>query len=306
MEGEETSKAKTLADKREEASKLDSVLRALQSCLQQIDDIERRVRSAIGTKSKGTELLEEVDKTIVGLKEEIATYEDTEALDGFRTKTTSLREIADYFKEKQELEELEKQARDSSRLVQDIEKRTLQLQNLQGSAEAIRSVIMEELKTETLAAIGQLGQLLNQYYSAVTGHTYFTDLVFETDPKKPLLYNVRAASADKTHSTYLGTRFSTAQMNLAAIALFLSMNQSAMTEVRTIIMDDPSQSMDLHHKNALAKLLCEMSNSRQIVLATQDAELGGEIRTHPPKNINIYEFRVWSTNGPSISHESKE
>ena len=98
------------------------------------------------------------------------------------------------------------------------------------------------------------------------------------------------------------TRFSNAQMNAVALSLFLSMSTRLQSNFGLILLDDPSQSMDKAHKEALSKLLSEILEERQIFVATQDTEFEQCLEKALDKvKTKIYELREWSTKGPEIS-----
>jgi len=67
-----------------------------------------------------------------------------------------------------------------------------------------------------------------------------------------------------------------------------------------VILDDPTQSLDIPHKKALAKMLAEESKEKQIILATQDQEFQEQLvkLVQPNRHLKV---RSWSTEGPVIS-----
>jgi DNA repair exonuclease SbcCD ATPase subunit len=92
------------------------------------------------------------------------------------------------------------------------------------------------------------------------------------------------------------TRFSLAQMNLAAIALFLAIARRV--PIGFLVFDDPSQSLDLAHKKGLADVLSEIGTEQQILVATQDAELQQELkRTNRKTKAQIVELESWTSRG---------
>jgi ABC-type lipoprotein export system ATPase subunit len=65
-----------------------------------------------------------------------------------------------------------------------------------------------------------------------------------------------------------------------------------------IVFDDPSQSLDLAHKKALADVLSEIGAEQQILVATQDEELQQELkRTKQKTKAQIVELESWTTSG---------
>jgi DNA repair exonuclease SbcCD ATPase subunit len=135
---------------------------------------------------------------------------------------------------------------------------------------------------------------------ARSGHPYFVKIRLEPDAKKPLIYNVRGVTEDETLSTYIPTRFSSAQMNIVGISLFLAHTKKMLTELATLIMDDPTQSFDESHKMDLAKVIKELSESRQIFLATQDETFSEAVRGSCGRKVAVWNFTEWTQQGPVV------
>ena len=115
------------------------------------------------------------------------------------------------------------------------------------------------------------------------------------------LYRIRAYSKDLSHSTYVQTRFSGAQTNTGSLALFLAISKKFPSTLKLVILDDPVQSMDSMHKEALATIMDKLATEKQVIIATQDKEFKEQMVRHLPKNSRILLFDKWGTEGPLIS-----
>ncbi|MEM3383816.1 MAG: hypothetical protein QW698_07260 [Nitrososphaerales archaeon] len=104
----------------------------------------------------------------------------------------------------------------------------------------------------------------------------------------------------KEESTYIQTRFSGAQLNSVALAIFLTMAKHLPHNLGFIILDDPTQSMDHAHKEALAKILSEEMMVKQVLIATQDQEFLDLIRDFCPKDMKRFMIQEWSVKGPLL------
>jgi DNA repair exonuclease SbcCD ATPase subunit len=111
-------------------------------------------------------------------------------------------------------------------------------------------------------------------------------------------YWIKALTEDYSHGTYVQTRFSTAQANCAAIAIFLAVNQHLSKTLETIILDDPSQSMDPDHKQRLAQTLAR--SLRQVIVATEDPQMF-EYLKQSFDSPTIYELSSWTEEGSKIA-----
>jgi ABC-type lipoprotein export system ATPase subunit len=132
----------------------------------------------------------------------------------------------------------------------------------------------------------------------LTGHPHFVRLNLEIEKGEPIIYSIKASS-DDGESTYVSTRFSTAQMNVAAIAIFLANYEKMISEFRCLLIDDPTQSMDPQHKKALSNVIMELAKSNQIILATEDGELVKSL-TSASKEIDVKNLKDWTIKGPLV------
>ena len=153
---------------------------------------------------------------------------------------------------------------------------------------------------------GVLGGLdIHRYYQQLDPHPAYTRLQIEPELTDKGTYNywVKALTDDYSHGTHVQTRFSTAQANCAAIAIFLAVNQHLSKNLETIILDDPSQSMDPSHKQRLAQTLA--ASPRQVIVATEDPQMFEFLKAsfdHP----SIYELQPWTTEGSRVVQRISE
>jgi len=66
-----------------------------------------------------------------------------------------------------------------------------------------------------------------------------------------------------------------------------------------LILDDPSQSLDREHKEALIGILNEISGEKQLIMATQDEELLKLVQSASVP-VETLEFASWGMEGPKI------
>ena len=178
-------------------------------------------------------------------------------------------------------------------LVSDLKVRIEKLSILKGSLEAMRQVAMayqREVVTTTLEA---LEDSINHFYSGILGHPFFVKLRLEPEEEWPFIYLIKGLSSDLAQSTYISTRFSNTQMNIVALSIFLSNNTKMAGNFALVVMDDPAQSMDEEHKNALVSTMFELSAKKQIILATQDLELKNAVEK-VCIGFRKYEFDRWN------------
>jgi DNA repair exonuclease SbcCD ATPase subunit len=141
---------------------------------------------------------------------------------------------------------------------------------------------------------------IHHYYQLLDPHPAYTALQIEPELTDKGTYNywIKALTEDYSHGTYVQTRFSTAQANCAAIAIFMAVNQHLSKNLETILLDDPSQSMDPEHKQRLAQTLA--SNPRQVIVATEDPQMYTFLKQFF-ESPTIYELLPWTSEGSKLS-----
>jgi DNA repair exonuclease SbcCD ATPase subunit len=88
-------------------------------------------------------------------------------------------------------------------------------------------------------------------------------------------------------------------MNCVALSIYLALTKVLPNGFGFVMLDDPSQSLDHEHKEALVDILSEISSERQVVVATQDTELVSLIELKLPTCMK-YHFVNWNDSGPEI------
>ncbi len=121
-------------------------------------------------------------------------------------------------------------------------------------------------------------------------------------------YNIKAFNNKEGKETLISTRFSTGQMNCAALSIFLSLSSMLDRRPKFVILDDPSQSLDIEHKKLLVKVLRDVTLGGQVIIATQDTELEQEIEAGfiPKGGYSSLRYEGWSKEGPIIKISKRQ
>lgn len=176
-----------------------------------------------------------------------------------------------------------------------------QIRRLAELREALLDIAETTKRHQETIVLDVLNNLdIHRYYQQLDPHPAYTQLQIEPEQTNKGTYNywIKALTDDYAHGTYVQTRFSTAQENCAAIAIFLAVNQHLSQKLETLILDDPSQSMDPEHKQRLASTLAAIP--RQIIIATEDPQMYGFLKDafDAPK---IHELTPWTTAGSRLT-----
>ncbi|MEM3539111.1 MAG: SMC family ATPase [Nitrososphaerales archaeon] len=267
--------------------------------LRRLKEVQNNMQQEIGSSLIGKELLNIIENEIDKSKEKAKFYESTAQIDAIIGRITKVKEIQGYLKDKEEVEQLEQELPQITKLVEDMKRRIDELTMLENSLESIRQVALQYEKDVVLTTLQSLRDSINRYYNSIKGHPYFSKLQLEIEREEPLLYAVKAIGEDSAYSTYVPTRFSNAQMNIVALSLFLANNEKLAGNLPLLIFDDPSQNLDAIHMKAFANLLKNLTENRQIILATQDENLKNEVSSSIGK-MQLLSFSAWSTEGPKV------
>lgn len=154
---------------------------------------------------------------------------------------------------------------------------------------------------------------INLIYNRLRPHPVYGTLSLETKRgkgrtgKRVFSYMIKAANEDESKETYVKTKFSQAQINVAGISIFLALVLGAPHQLETLILDEPDQSLDLGYKENLAAILRDLESHKQIIVATQDDEFQKVLLDQlvPPSGESriVYRLDYWQPeHGPKISH----
>jgi DNA repair protein SbcC/Rad50 len=155
---------------------------------------------------------------------------------------------------------------------------------LQESLQQIGRAINEVAKSRASGAVEESRPGIESFYKKLCNHPYFDDIRVETEEKNVRgltrnTYTIRALSTDDRKETLASSRLSTGQMNCVALSIYLALARVLSHNLGFVILDDPSQNLDSEHKVALANILKGLQPNTQLLVASQDAELQGILRT---------------------------
>ncbi len=99
---------------------------------------------------------------------------------------------------------------------------------------------------------------------------------------------------------------SSSQINVVALSIFLALNLGIQkVPLKTLMLDDPLQSLDDINLLGLMDLIRRAREHRQIVLSTHDSRLANLLKrklrpVEPHHTTRVYHFRDWTRKGPDV------
>lgn len=288
------------------AEAIETDLRAdnLKRKIEKLSSAEQEIQKMFDTTETQEKLVQIVNQKIDKLEQQSKTLDGmTEELKGTKNTLETYEKILAFLKEKDRVDLLEQGMPILQQRVKDLQARYSKMKELEAGLTDIHQVTSTAREEMVKQALSDLQSTIKSYYSKILCHPYYLNLQLIPEKERgKAIYRIRAWDKDFKQGTYVQTRFSNAQMNAVALSLFLSMATRLPSNLGLILLDDPSQSMDRTHKEALSKLLSQILEEKQVLVATQDIEFEQNMQKLFPKDkALIYNFKEWGLEGPKIT-----
>jgi exonuclease SbcC len=183
------------------------------------------------------------------------------------------------------------------------------LGDLEEGIETIARAVQEVAGERARVALDGSHERVGAYYGDLCNHPYFDRLRIAVEEQRVMgtarnNYIIRAYASSDGETTLASSRLSTAQMNCAALSIYLALASGLEHNLGFLIMDDPSQSLDAEHKLALARLLLSTGKDLQLVVATHDEEFGTMLGEQLPVDAaTTYELTWSARTGAAATHD---
>lgn len=186
-----------------------------------------------------------------------------------------------------------------------------ELRSLEDDLSKILAAMARCQKTLAENVIKKSAASVSRYYSRLCGHPYYDHLQVQVIPKEfkgqvKNAYLIKAFNRPEKKETLVSTRFSVGQMNCVALSIYLSLSRILSHRLGFLIMDDPSQSLDADHQQALVEVLKNINHDTQIVLSTHDRQFKNFVVSSmkPRGGRCLYNFSSWTKKGPVFTLSS--
>lgn len=281
-----------------ERTKMFDVIREVNKAkesIKEMQSIEEEICKIIPATKRGVALIAEVEGKINNIEGELKVLEklaDTNRLD---EEVTKLSRIISFLTRKRNVEEARGELPPEED-IKKLEESYRRLSEFRSSLQRILSTLSAKREKFLEERLEKMRPLLNDYYKKLKIHAYYETLDIIKEGKG---YWLRADSEVLQQHTYVRPKFSTAQLNLTAITIFLSMTKTVAGGLDLIVLDDPSQSLDNRSKILLAETIARVSTENQVLVTTQDRDFVEALRRALPE-AKVYEFKSWDKGGPVI------
>jgi exonuclease SbcC len=277
----------------------------------------KALREILESELKDEKLLKEAEKKLTELqrklnKVEKALNEKNEILQRIEDSTEACRAIVGVLEKEAEYEKIRETFAGEDSQIEIFKTQIDEMSSLHTRLQRISDAIATAQIKLAREFINKGEKKISSYYDRLCGHPYYNFIRIDTEQRnvrgvQKNTYNIKAFNNKEGRETLISTRFSTGQMNCAALAIFLSLSSMLERRLKFVILDDPSQSLDTEHKKSLVKVLRDVSLGKQVIIATQDAELEQEVETgfRPKGDYTILKYTGWNKEGPVIKISKK-
>jgi len=282
---------------RAEQSKLVDVLTRFSQIQNEMRTLQAALQKVTSSAAEGSALSKKIDEVIRELDVEISKYSDSLVIDSLRKTLSDLADVLNLLRDDERVTAAEKELPLVEKQIKDLEDRSSRLQALASSLQSIRQMAVVFEQEASIAQLKRLEDAINLYYSKIQGHPHFARLKIDIEKEDPLIFSIRAAS--KQEDTYIPTRFSTAQLNSVALSIFMSYSTQQADDFPLMIFDDPTQNMDVTHKESFAKLVATLPPTYQVIIATEDDDTRRFLEKYCT-GIKTYELGNWTPEGTEV------
>lgn len=266
-----------------------------------LENLATRIRSITGIRGEISDLAIGLRDALETVEQSLKAFESIEAqLEALNLEVKRLEGILGYLIQEGEVLRLEQELPELMAELRELDDKLRRLTELEEGLSDIREAALQEQRNIVMDMLSRVGGDVAKYYSRLMGHPYYGDLTLtmETSGTKNL-YRIKARGPE--HETHVQTRFSNAQLNATAIAVFIAMAKRLPHNLNIMVLDDPTQSFDEAHKEALAHILSEEAREAQLILATQDEGFEEQVaRLIQPYSLLRKKIKEWTPRGPSL------
>jgi len=287
---------------------IDDELRQLENNRKSEELLRTRFRSAetdlqklLSSEVSEDKLISASNEVISSINETIELLEENQTIDSLQNELDDLANVLDYIQAVEEYESRFDRGSSFREHLDIIDTQIADLEEFESSLQRLRDIVSETQGELASQALDKFQSSIDRFYRALIGHPYFQHIRIQALPTDPVTYDIKFTNDHGTIETNINTRFSTAQMNATALAIFLAVNQSITCTLPIIILDDPTQNMDRPHSEAMAQILSKLSKNRQIVLATHEKGFVQSLTENMGGNVRMIEMRTWTTDGVKMA-----
>lgn len=174
--------------------------------------------------------------------------------------------------------------------------------NLVGEIEELSKIIKQCIKEEAEEKIASARSAIDIYFRKITQNPGFRTLNIRVNEDKRTGVNIYTFE-DQDGKDPIPI-LSQGDLNSIALSIFLGLAKTVRDShpLGFILMDDPSQSLDLQQKARLVEVIDELCEMKSVIVSTMDDEFKQLLKGNIMKAKTVYMFSDWMPDsGPKIA-----
>ncbi len=277
-------------------------LRSLEEKQSQLQYSRQQVASALDMPVDTDDLITPLRESVQQCNERIEELKQlANAFPALNKANNRMERILDVLEARQRLSRLEKEFPTAVKEKEALQRTVTELNDLKLALQDIYQAAVEHQRSIVEGALAALAPAINVRYSRIISHPEYAELQIQPEEEKKGVYRywIVARNTSRTHSTYITTRFSTSQRNVAAVAIFLAMADYLPHNLNVMMIDDPTQSLDPDHRKAMAQFFAEESAKKQAIIATEDPVFADAILQASANPLH-HQLGPWTSQGITL------
>lgn len=269
----------------------------LQNNQASLNTLVQGLELSVPTEYHSDNIIESVKNYLNHLNRIIEELERTDPMDSLHLILSRIKPIIVYLSNVHEFEKKFDEKTVIERRIEKIDHKIDEFEDLETSLQIIREVLSEHQSSIIMKSMEQLQESIDYYYNMLNAHPYFKKIKITSLPTEPVTYDILACDESDAHETHINTRFSTAQINVAALAIFFTLNKKMVDNFPLLLLDDPTQNMGPIYQDALVNALNELTKNRQLIIATHEELFSQKLANGSDSNIAVIKMKKWTTDG---------
>ncbi len=247
--------------------------------------------------SKVSRQIGRIESSITGREKRFQKIED---------KIEQVKTIREFLVEEERRDEIDRIFSSEKNQISILKNEIIRLKSFQNDLEFIMKAVADYQVNLAKNMIGKSSGSIKQFCTRLCGHPYFRTLEIGVEPKESRgqiknTYSIKASNPSERKETLVSTRFSVGQMNCVALSIYLALSKILPHKLGFLILDDPSQSLDVHHQHALVDLIRKVNHNTQVIVSTHDEQFKKLMTSRLNSNGKyVYNYVSWSKSGPEI------
>jgi exonuclease SbcC len=202
-------------------------------------------------------------------------------------------------KKRKELEELENDWEKKKKAHRSDELRAKKMENTGLQLQRILDALLEAKDAVATDRLEEAKPRAQELYDTLTDHPRFdTREIRTTQRARKVDYDFEVSMSDKVGSAREARLvLSDGQLTATALGLFFALAESAAHGLDLLYVDDPTQNLDLPHKESMAEVIADLATRKQVIVSTHDEDFVANLEAEDfHDEAIVHHIKKWDGN----------